>query len=705
MVRGFRLLTFLTFLLAGVGPAAAEGVVTSPELTARLVSENAQVRPGGTVAVALHQKMAKGWHTYWVNPGDSGQPPVLTWQLPDGAAVEQDAWPAPHRLPVGPLVNYGYSDEISLIYNVSVPKDWPAGEPLPVRADAEILVCEEICIPVTGKLALDIPTGGETVKDADAAALFADARAEQPLPAPWPAEAYAGEGKVGVSFDAPAADFASLSGAYVFPETWGVVNHAAPQNFSVGANGLSIIAPKGDASAGETFSGIVTLHQKDGPPRSFRIDNVPVAAAAPQPLAAGADLPNLWVLIGLALAGGILLNLMPCVFPVLAVKALALTRQAGEGTSKRLAHGVAYTTGVVASFLALAAVLLALRAGGDAVGWGFQLQEPLVVGALAYVAALVGFNLSGVFEISGRFSGAGSSWTQGPGLTSSAATGVLAAVVAAPCTAPFMATATGGALLLPWAGALGVFAALGFGLALPYLALTAMPGLARLLPKPGAWMERFKQLLAFPMYATAAWLIWVLSLQAGPDAAFAATLGLIALALACWAWPKDEVTGGRVMKSARLALVLAPLVGAGAMLGWVGVNADAQTVSQRTTAATDMAEPYTEAKLNEYVASGRTVFVNMTAAWCITCKVNERVALSGKGFESLLAERDIAYLQGDWTNRDPEITRFLERFGRAGVPLYVVFPADGGAPHVLPQILKPGALRDALLSTATGKRA
>jgi len=227
-----------------------------------------------------------------------------------------------------------------------------------------------------------------------------------------------------------------------------------------------------------------------------------------------------------------------------------------------------------------------------------------------------------------------------------------------------------------------------------------MPGLSRLLPKPGPWMVRFKQFLAFPMYATAAWLIWVLSMQAGPDAAFLATLGLIAIAFACWAWPSTPVSGSALYQGARMALVLVPLIGAGALLGWVGVNAKNMPAERQT--ATDLAEPYSEARLRALQAAGRTVFVNMTAAWCITCKVNERVALSGPGFEKLLDERDIAYLQGDWTNRDPEITRFLERFGRAGVPLYVIFPKDGGQPQVLPQILKPGALRDALTITTSG---
>jgi len=703
MVHGFRLLILCALLLGGVRSISAD-TIASEHLTARLMAENATTRPGDTVTVALHQKMAPGWHTYWRNPGDSGQAPSLAWDLPDGAAVAEPVWPAPHRLPVGPLVNFGYADETALLYDVTIPPGWPAGQPLTLAADAEILVCAEICIPVSGRLSLNLATGEVTNKDPANAALFAETRAEQPLPAPWQVRADAADGRFSLHFDGPRSDFTGVTDAYVFADAWGVLDHPAAQRAGVGPDGLRVNASLGEAGAGRTFSGVVTLYQRDGPARSFRIDDVPlgtdVSGVVPESMSESAAPLGLATLIALALAGGLLLNLMPCVFPVLAMKALGLARQADALASKRLAHGLAYTAGVVASFLALAGILAALRAGGDAVGWGFQLQEPLVVGALAYVCAAVGLNLSGVFEIGNRLAGVGGGWVRGDGHVPSFATGVLAAVVAAPCTAPFMATAIGGALLLPAGGALLVFGALGFGLALPYLALSVLPGLARRLPRPGPWMVRFKQFLAFPMYATAAWLIWVLSLQAGADAAFLATLGLIALAFACWIWAQPSPAAA-VARGIHAGLLVIALCGAAGLLGWASAMPLPGTAKEDGNAI--IAERYSDARLADYRSAGRTVLVNMTAAWCITCKVNERVALSGAGFEALLNRHDVAYLQGDWTNRDPEITRFLERFGRAGVPLYVVFPAGGGDPRVLPQILKPDAVGDILASLASGR--
>ena len=693
-----RLSALVFLVLAAIAvPAHAEGeAIRAEHLTARLVAENAATRPGDTVAVALRLTMTPGWHTYWRNPGDSGQAPTLLWDLPAGAEVSPSAWPTPQRIPYGPLVNFGYADETALLFDVKVPPDWPAGRPLPLSAEAEILVCEKICIPVTGRLATGIPTGPESLRAPADAPLFARARAEQPLDSPWPVAAAVGEGQVALTLRGPRSDFAAVERAFLFADTWGVLDHAAMQRLSLAEDGLTVTAPLGAAAPDQAFSGIVTLFQESGPSRSFVIAEAPISA--PGPLGADPG-PGLALLLLLALAGGLLLNLMPCVFPVLAVKAVGLAKQADQTAAKRFAHGAAYTAGVVASFLVLAAMLLALRAGGEAVGWGFQLQEPLVVAALAYVVMAVGLNLSGLFEVGGRLSGLGGNVNTGAGHGGSFATGVLAAVVAAPCTAPFMATAIGGALLLAPPATLGVFAALGFGLALPYLLLTASPALGRLMPRPGQWMVRFKQFLAFPMYATAAWLIWVLSRQAGPDAAFMATLGLIAIAFAAWALPQGPLAGQGLGRALRVLAVLLPLAGATGSLVWI---AGSGVAPAEPVAAGETAEPYSEARLRELVGDGRPVFVNMTADWCITCKVNERVALSGPRFADLLAAHDVAYLQGDWTNRDPEITSFLERFGRLGVPLYVLYPPGGGEPRVLPQILAPGALRDALSSPASG---
>ena len=384
--------------------------------------------------------------------------------------------------------------------------------------------------------------------------------------------------------------------------------------------------------------------------------------------------------IGLALAGGLLLNLMPCVLPILSMKAVALV-EAGAGDRRRArTEGLAYTAGVLVTFLAVAGALILARQAGIQAGWGFQLQSPVVVAALAYLLFVVGLNLSGLFEV--RLPVA----TGGGGAFM---TGALAVFVATPCTAPFMATALGFALVQPPLVTLAVFAALGLGLALPFLALGLVPPLARLLPRPGAWMVRLRQGLAFPMYASAAWLVWVLARQAGPDAVLAVLAGATLLAFGLWlAAPTDGRASRVALGTGVAAAVLA--------LALLAVPAGLRQTDAFAATAPDVGESFTPERLDQALADGQQVLVDMTAAWCITCQVNERVALSGTGFERVLDETDTLYLVGDWTDGDPAITAFIERFDHPGVPLYVLFPAHGGAPEVLPQVLTPGIVRRAL---------
>jgi thiol:disulfide interchange protein len=391
-----------------------------------------------------------------------------------------------------------------------------------------------------------------------------------------------------------------------------------------------------------------------------------------------------------ALIGGLLLNLMPCVFPVLAMKALALVDHAALTPRERVAGGLAYTAGVFVCFLILGAVLLALKAGGAAVGWGFQLQNPALVALLAYVLFIAGLNLSGVFEFGGSFMGVGSSLANRSSIVGSFFTGMLAAVVATPCSAPFMAPAIGVALTQPAAIAMLTFVVLGLGLALPYLLLSFVPAVARALPKPGRWMGTLKQVLAFPMYASAAWMVWVLAQQAGADGVLAVLLGMTAVAFALWLWGLRGGTGlARTLRIATVAIVL--LASLGVALRVVPQRADAPLAH-----AGELDEPFTAARLDALRAQGKPIFVNLTAAWCITCKVNERLALSGQGFRSALRNGGYTYLKGDWTQQNPEITQVLSSFGRAGVPLYLVFPAHGGQAVVLPQLLTEAAVVQAL---------
>jgi thiol:disulfide interchange protein DsbD len=392
----------------------------------------------------------------------------------------------------------------------------------------------------------------------------------------------------------------------------------------------------------------------------------------------------------LALLGGLILNLMPCVFPVLSIKILGLVRQAGESRTRVRWHGLAYTAGVLASFLGLAGLLIALKGGGASLGWGFQLQSPPVVAGLAYLLVAVGLSLSGVFSLGGRLAGIGDGLARRPGLPGSFFTGVLATVVATPCTAPFMGAAVGFALTQGTAVALAVFASLGLGLALPFLALTLFPGALRVMPRPGAWMETLKQALAFPVYATAAWLIWVLAQQVDSRGLLAALIGVVLVGFAAWAWERGRGAaplGERIFQGlAGLALIAVAGLGLGLtpQQPVTGAQAEAQGI-----------EPFTRARLDGLRGDKRPVFVNLTAAWCITCAVNETTSLKRPAVQAAMKAKGVTYLKGDWTNQNPEITRLLEEHGRSGVPLYLLY-TDGAAPQVLPQILTEGTVLDAL---------
>lgn len=693
-------------LLATIGRLQADGTalgspadseVRTDNMTTRLVADLAAATPGETVTLAFVQDIREGWHTYWRNPGDSGAPATLTWDLPSDVAIGPIQWPAPEAIPYFGLMTFGHEGRLVLLNELRVPDDWPAGTPLPIRLEADWLVCAEICIPEHGSLALDIPVGTMSVPaDAPTLQLIEAARAALPRASPWAVGFNADAATLRLATDtALAADGMGerVSEIRFFPDQPGHIENVAEPVRHAGLEGLTLdlARPAEAAALPDPLTGVLVLTETlpDGPVRqAFLVE----AAFDPSlALVTEAGMLGLARAALLALLGGILLNLMPCVFPVLSIKALALVHHAGG--PRALAQGLAYTLGVLTTFLALAGLLIALQAGGALVGWGFQLQQPLVVALLAYLVFAIGLWLIGAFELApavfGRVMGLGQDRLPRHDLGGSFATGVLAVLVASPCTAPFMAAAIGFALTQGPATALTIFAALGLGLALPYLALSASPWLQRRLPRPGHWMIRFRQLMAFPMFATAAWLTWVLARQAGDQALLLVLLGFVALGLAIWVLH----LGGRLARVAgaaalALALLLAALPG----------RLPAADPAPREDG---LAVPFTAELLAELRREGRPVFVNMTAAWCLTCLVNEQAALSGPAFEAALERHDVAYLVGDWTRQDPAITSFLQRFERSGVPLYVVFPA-AGEPVILPQILTKGLVLDALAGATAG---
>ncbi|KQP76902.1 thiol:disulfide interchange protein [Methylobacterium sp. Leaf111] len=688
--------------------ASAQGFKVPADLVkASLVGEPAAIRPGEPFTVGIRLVMRPHWHVYWRNPGDSGLAPEVAWTLPPGFSAGPIQWPSPSRIPVAHLMNYGYEGEAVLLAQVTPPATLASAKPVTLQAKLTYLVCERECVPGSAELRLTLPvaqTGTSTGVAPGSMMLFEAARAALPAPAPWPVRYGAENGRLQVHLAAPAGLAASDVAYFPYAET--AIENAAPQEARSDADGLHIDLARGDATAAApaTLPGVLTFAEAtpDGPVRrAYAIGEAPDATAvatasaattnaamAPTPAQAPAESLTLWSAAGLAFLGGLLLNLMPCVFPVLSIKVLSLVRHSGEPAGRVRLHGLAYTAGVLASFLALAGLLIALKGAGAGIGWGFQLQSPLVVAGLAYLLLAMGLSLSGVVHLGAGIAGLGDGLTRRAGLEGSFFTGILATVVATPCTAPFMGSAVGFALTQEAGVSLAVFASLGLGLALPFLALTIWPAALRRLPRPGAWMDTLKGALAFPIYATVAWLVWVLSQQVGSAGLLAALVGLVLVGLAAWAWERGHGAGPAGTWVARGTAVAALAALAILTLGLDRDRAGADAAQADGSA-------FTQARLDGLLAQGKPVFVNMTAAWCITCQVNERVALRAEAVQAGLKARGITALKGDWTNQNPEITRLLERHGRSGVPLYLLY-SGAGEPTVLPQILTPGLVLEAL---------
>lgn len=708
MIR--RLAILILAFAASLSAAAAQGVPqgfrTPADLVrASLVAEPAAVAGAQPFTLAVRMQIKPGWHVYWRNPGDSGLPPEVTWTLPAGFNASAIRWPAPERIPIATLMNYGYEGEVTLLVPVTPPPSLDPANPVQIQAKLTYLVCETECVPGSADLALTLPVG-KAEPDPANAALFARARAALPAPALWPLRLSSQGDTLQLDFAATGLKPESIRNAAYFPYAETAIDNAAAQVMTVDETGLHLTIARSSPTdpVPAALPGVLTIDEvgTDGTRRlAFAYGDEPVlpavAAASSAPNPAGAppavaefDALTLATAAVFAFLGGLILNLMPCVFPVLSIKVLSLVRHAGEGPARLRLHGLAYTAGVLASFLGLASLLIALKGGGAAIGWGFQLQSPAMVAALAYLLFAMGLSLSGVVHVGGRLAGLGDGLTRRAGLSGSFFTGVLATLVATPCTAPFMGSAVGFALTQSAGVALAVFASLGLGLALPFLVLTLWPPALRALPRPGAWMETLKQVLAFPVYATVAWLIWVLAQQVDPRGLLAALIGLVLVGFAAWAWEHGRAAAPGAGRVARVAAALA-LIAVSAL----AVTLPRDRAAPSAQAAADGVEPFTQARLDALVDAHRPVFVDMTAAWCITCAVNEATSLNTKAVRAAMAERGVTYMKGDWTNQNPEITRLLEKHGRSGVPLYLLYTGTG-APQVLPQILTEGTVLAAL---------
>jgi len=673
----------LGVILTSPALAVESMAVRSPQATATLVADVAAVAPGESFRLGLRLRLAEGWHSYWRNAGDAGAPPELTLSLPEGAQAGPFQWPAPERITYGPLVNFGYKNEVLLPLVVSVPASLQAGDSFAISAEATWLVCAEVCIPEEGRFSLTLPVAARALPSPLATGFFE--AVEDRLPRPWigTARAGAGGGRASLSLDAAMLNRATVTDAFFFPNDSGVIDNTAPQPMQLAQGALTLgltLAPGANPAA---LAGTLVLRDGGGQRAAFTLD----AGIAGPPVGAG-ETPFL-LAIGFALLGGLILNLMPCVFPVLAMKALALARLSGGARAEVRAHAASYTAGVLVSFAVIGGLLLALRAGGSVAGWGFQFTEPAFVAGMAWLVLAVGLNLSGVFTL-GRPVGTGQSVAARGGHLGAFATGGLAVLLATPCTAPFMAAALGAALVMPAPQTMAVFLALGAGMAAPYALLGLFPGLATRLPRPGRWMEVLRQGLAFPMYATAAWLVWVLAQQSGAEGVMLGLAGAVLLAAGLWALGQAQRLGaGR----GRIAGVAAAGIAVLAALALLPRLSAAPAVA---ASADPRAEAWSESRLAALLAEGRPVFVNATAAWCITCQVNERVALRTVAVQEAFATRQIAYLKADWTRGDAAIGAMLRSQGRDGVPLYLYYAPGAAVPVVLPQILTESILLEVL---------
>jgi thiol:disulfide interchange protein len=713
--------------------ANAKSTVTTPQVTAELLAYAPDgVEPGKQVMVGLQITHQPEWHTYWKNSGDSGQPTDMQWTLPAGVSAGQVQWPTPKKIRIGSLANYGYEGTVLLPVPLEVSSLFKPGllaNDLEVKLKAIWLVCKQECIPEEGEFTLKIPVRGST---ALSSAAFAAAKAASPRDVTNPQGMGSTAKIVGGTLEFAVHNLpAALRGKTLalYPETAEVLHNAAtwgkdavqswqgavwtaqmpisaqrsasPQEMAV------VVATEDGQEAYRALAAVVGDWPKVAAPAQVPPElaaalkansasqQAPVNAAG-QPLS-GSDAMSFLPALLLALLGGMILNLMPCVFPVLAIKVMGFTQHAqltsrtsGEhvgSKSSMVGTGVAYTVGVVLSFVALGGLMLALRAGGEALGWGFQLQSPAVVAVLAALFTLIGLNLMGVFEFTNVLpSGIATLQAKNPQIDAFLS-GVLAVAIASPCTAPFMGASLGYALGLPAWQALSIFAALGVGMALPYLLASITPAVARMLPRPGAWMDVFKKIMAFPMFATVVWLVWVLGQQSGVDGAGALLLLLVGMSMLVW--------GLSLRGRARLVTSSISIAVLAAMAWSTGPYITQSTPEAAQAPVAAGWQAWEPGKVDQLLANGQPVFVDFTAAWCVTCQLNKKTTLANADVLADFNTKKVQLLRADWTRRDPAITQALAALGRQGVPVYVLYK-PGSAPVVMSEILSPGALRSAI---------
>lgn len=693
MIRAAFIFFSFLFTLSSVWAAESETVDTG-YVNAQLVSGHDVVAPGQSFYIALRTQLDPKWHTYWRNPGDSGEPVQITWSASESLTYGDIVWPLPDTIPTGPIINYGFEGTPYFPVEFKVADDASIGDILNVEADVYYLVCYDVCVPEDAKLNISLSVG-EPVEHGRWRDMIARALGDAPK---------LGSIEAGVIKDGDKAvfNFANLpegnyENAYFFPFEQGIIDHSAPETFYSAEAGQQMRTVAGfgwDKGLPKNASGVLRFEQ-DGKAVGIEVQIKPgteaaigavsgLDAAKPSGPSSVAAI-GLWTAIFGAFVGGLILNLMPCVFPVISIKALSVAKMAHEDRSKIRREGWIYTAGVVATFLALTIFLLVLKSGGESVGWGFQLQSPKVVAGLAILLFVIGLNLLGVFEIGTGLQGVGGGLAEKGGSMGTFFTGALAVIVATPCTAHFMAPAIGFALVQPAIVTLAVFMALAIGFAAPFLLLAYAPNLLAKLPKPGAWMVRFREFLAFPMFAAVIWLLWILTQQAGEKGLSLTLITLLAIGFALWLFksPKKLFKG-----VAALALI------SGLALPFTLHNSEVALTHPNM-------EAWSNEKIKTLRADGQAVFVDFTAAWCVTCKANKKLVLDKPDVQDIFARTNTAFLVADWTNKNDVIAEELARHGRSGVPLYLYYPPGNNdvSPVILPQILSKSVIDEVLSQT------
>ena len=678
----FALLTLLT-PVAEANPTRVEAV------EAELIVDSTAIEAGKPFWAALVLRMDHKWHTYWINPGDSGYAAQVDWKMPDGFIADAFKWPTPMRLPTPPLMSYGYEDEVVLPVQITPPAGLQTGQTYSIGGEVHWLMCKDICLPGDAPLYVDVQAADVRTPHPVHDVVIQTTLARLPdNPLGLEAEVTYSDNHVSLSVTAPNEDVFPTGDFVFIPATEGVIEDSKPQQVIAQDNTLTVRMDRDtfNLTAPNPLEGLLV---SDNGLTVAKLSAAQAAAAGnTADTAAASNLPaNLFIALVMAFIGGLILNLMPCVLPVLSIKVLHVVNHSKKQDAWK--HGVAFTLGVTSTFMLLVGVLEVLKAGGSHIGWGFQLQSPVFVSLLAVILTAIALDLFGVFEIGTSLTRLGSAFDDRKGHVGSFLTGILATVVATPCTAPFMGSAIAYSLGQPTLVTLAIFLTLGFGLSAPYMVLTAFPKLLRFVPKPGAWMETFKQLLAFPVLATVVWLGWVLSLQAGQTGIAILLLTLLGLGFGLWLYGKAQYRGAGLIS----ALIILALT-IGAVTYGIGQINKLEPVSAATQ-TTDGWKPYSREQLNKLNRLRRPVLVVYTAAWCITCKVNEKLVLKAPDTLKLFEDNSVEVLVADWTNRNAAIADDLARFGRSGVPFYVYYPPQG-KPVPLPEVISYSLLKEVI---------